>query len=50
LIDGHLSIESSTEPPDQGTTITLRVPLPPPSDYDVPPTPSIDHEEGSGNE
>ncbi len=28
LIDGRLSIQSQTEPPDRGTTITLSVPLP----------------------
>ncbi len=31
LIDGHLDIQSRTEPPNQGTTITLKVPLPSPT-------------------
>jgi signal transduction histidine kinase len=42
LIDGRLSIQSRTEPPDQGTTITLRVPLPAPEDYDTHPVPKVD--------
>jgi signal transduction histidine kinase len=40
LVDGHLGIQSSTEPPDQGTTITLSVPLPPLGDYETRPIPT----------
>jgi signal transduction histidine kinase len=40
LIDGHLGIQSNTKPPDQGTTITLSVPLPPLDDYETRPIPT----------
>jgi len=42
LIDGHLSLQSRTGPPDQGTTVTLRVPLPPSSEHDTHPTPPVE--------
>jgi signal transduction histidine kinase len=42
LIDGHLGIQSNTEPPDQGTTITLSVPLPPLDDYETRPIPTVE--------
>jgi signal transduction histidine kinase len=45
LIDGHLSVQSSTEPPNRGTTIKLSVPLPPPNEYDTRPIPTIDQDE-----
>ncbi len=50
LIDGHLSVQSTTEPPDQGTTITLRVPLPPVNDYDTHSAPTTDRDKGFGDE
>jgi signal transduction histidine kinase len=37
LIEGRLNIQSRTSPPHQGTTVTLRVPLPAPSDHDTHP-------------
>lgn len=45
LIDGHLSIQSRTEPPDQGTLITLTVPLPPLKDYETRPIPTVELDE-----
>jgi signal transduction histidine kinase len=45
LIDGHLSVQSSTEPPNRGTTIKLSVPLPPLNKYDTRPIPTIDQDE-----
>ena len=45
LIDGHLSIHSSTELPDQGTTITLSVPLPPLGDYETRPIPTVEFDD-----
>jgi signal transduction histidine kinase len=45
LVDGILSIRSKAEPPDQGTAITLRVPLPSPNDYDTRPIPTVGHDE-----
>ncbi|GAB4539694.1 MAG: GAF domain-containing sensor histidine kinase [Anaerolineae bacterium] len=45
LIDGHLSIRSSTRPPDQGTSITLTVPLPPLRDYETRPIPTVEFDE-----
>jgi signal transduction histidine kinase len=45
LIDGHLGIQSSTEPPEQGTTITLSVPLPPLDDYETRPIPTVEFDD-----
>jgi signal transduction histidine kinase len=45
LIDGQLDVQSSTESPDQGTTITLKVLLPSPDDHDTHPIPVIDRNE-----
>jgi signal transduction histidine kinase len=45
LIDGHLSIQSSTQPPDRGTLITLTVPLPPLKDYETRPIPTVEFNE-----
>ena len=45
LIDGHLSIQSSAEPPDQGTMITLGVPLPPLADYETRPIPTVEFDD-----
>jgi signal transduction histidine kinase len=42
LIDGFLNIQSRTEPPDQGTKITLSVPLPALSDYETRPLPTVE--------
>jgi len=42
LVDGHLGIQSTTEPTDRGTTITLSVPLPPLSDYETRPIPTVE--------
>jgi signal transduction histidine kinase len=42
LIDGFLNIQSNTEPPDQGTVVTLSVPLPPLSDYETRPIPTVE--------
>lgn len=50
LVDGHLGIHSSTEPPERGTTVTLRVPLPSPDDYDTQSSLTVDHDEESSDE
>ena len=42
LVDGFLHIQSSTSPPERGTTITLSVPLPPLGDYETRPIPTGD--------
>jgi signal transduction histidine kinase len=42
LIDGFLNIQSNTELPDQGTLVTLSVPLPPLSDYETRPIPTVE--------
>jgi signal transduction histidine kinase len=42
LIDGRLSIQSSTEPPNRGTVITLRVPLPSVKDHETHRLPMVD--------
>jgi signal transduction histidine kinase len=42
LVDGLLNIQSRIEPPDQGTTITLSVPLPSLSDYETRPIPTVE--------
>jgi signal transduction histidine kinase len=45
LIEGHLDIQSRMEPPNQGTIIHLRVPLPTLNDYDSRPVPKVDRSE-----
>jgi signal transduction histidine kinase len=45
LVDGNFSIQSSTEPPNRGTTITLRVPLPSATDFETRPTPMVEDNE-----
>ena len=45
LVDGNFTIQSNTEPPNRGTTITLRVPLPAPTDFEMRPTPASEDDE-----
>jgi len=45
LVDGNFSIQSSIEPPNRGTTITLRVPLPSATDFETRPTPMVEDNE-----
>jgi signal transduction histidine kinase len=45
LIDGHLGIQSNTEPPGRGTSIVLTVPLPPLRDYETRPIPTVELDE-----
>ena len=45
LVEGHLGIQSSTEPPDRGTTITLSVPLPSLDDYETRPIPTVEFDD-----
>ncbi len=45
LVDGSFSIQSNAEPPNRGTTITLRVPLPSATDFERRPTPMVEANE-----
>ena len=44
LIDSQLIIQSKTEPPNQGTVIALRVPLPLPGDRGTGPASTVDND------
>lgn len=45
LVDGSFSIQSNIQPPNRGTTITLRVPLPSATDFERRPTPMVEDNE-----